>query len=78
MVDPSGLFRRMKGGVKHSAQGLQFQYEAAQIFAQKGFAIVISDFGGRQLHRIESVVPAQLANPATLILQFLPRRILIS
>ncbi|MFW9832105.1 MAG: hypothetical protein ACFFD8_10070 [Candidatus Thorarchaeota archaeon] len=78
IVDPSGLFNRMRGGVKQSAQALQLQYEAAQMFAQRGYAVIVSDFGGRQFHRIESLVPAQLATPATLVLQFLPRRILLS
>ncbi len=78
IVDPSGLFGRLRGGVKQSAEGLQFQYDAAKIFAQKGYAVIVSDFGGRQFHRIESVVPAQLAEPSTLILQFLPRKILLS
>ena len=78
LVDPSGLFGRLRGGVKQSAEGLQFQYEAAQIFAQKGYAVLISDHGGRQFHRIESVVPAQLAFHSNLILHFLPRKIFLS
>jgi hypothetical protein len=78
LIDPSGLFGRLRGGVKQSAEGLQFQYEAATIFAQKGYSVVVSDFGGRQFHRIESVVPTQLADVSTLILQFLPRKILLS
>lgn len=78
IVDPSGLFGRMRGGVKQSAQALQFQYEAAQMFAQQGYAVVVSDFGGRQFHRVESLVPTQLATPANLVLQFLPRRIIFS
>jgi len=78
IVDPSGLFGRLRGGVKQSAEGLQFQYDAAKLFAQKGFTVVVSDFGGRHFHRIESVVPAQLAQSSTLILQFLPRQILLS
>ena len=78
VVDPSGLFGRMRGGVKQSAQALKFQYEAAVLFAQMGYAVVVSDFGGREFHRVEAVVPAILAEPATLILQFLPRRIILS
>ncbi len=77
VIDPSGLFGRLRGGVKQSAEALQFQYDAAKVFAQKGYAVVVSDFGGRQFHRIESVVPAQLAEPSTMILQFLPRRIIL-
>ncbi|MFX1319276.1 MAG: hypothetical protein ACFE9D_01300 [Promethearchaeota archaeon] len=76
-IDPSSLFSRLRGGVKQSSEGLQFQYEAAMAFAQKGYSVVVSDFGGRHFHRIESVVPAQLAEPSTLILQFLPRQILL-
>jgi hypothetical protein len=78
MVDPSGLFGRQRGGVKQSAQALEFQYEAAQLFAQKGYAVLLTDFGGRQFHRIESIVPSQLANSASLVLQFLPRKIVIA
>ena len=78
LVDPSSLFGRMRGGVKHSAEGLQFQYDAAIIFAQKGYAVVVSDFGGRQFHRIETVVPTKLAEISTMILQFLPRKILLT
>lgn len=78
MIDPSGLFRRIRGGVKQSAKTLQFQYEAAALFLQLGYAVVVSDSGGRQFHRIESLVPRQLATPATLILQFLPRQIILS
>ncbi len=77
-IDPSGLFNRLRGGVKQSSEGLQFQYEAAMAFAQKGYSVVVSDFGGRHFHRMESVVPAQLAKPSTLIIQFLPRQILLS
>ena len=77
VIDPSGLFGRLRGGVKHTAEGLQFQYDAAQSFAQKGYAVLVSDFGGRQFHRIESVVPAQLEDSSTVILQFLPRRIIL-
>lgn len=77
IVDPSGLFSRLRGGVKQTAEGLQFQYDAAKIFAQKGYAVLVSDFGGRQFHRIESVVPAQLKEPSTIILQFLPQRIIL-
>jgi hypothetical protein len=77
LIDPSGLFSRLRGGVKQSSEGLQFQYEAAKIFAQKGYSVVVSDFGGRQFHRIETVVPAQLVEPSTLVLQFLPRQILL-
>ncbi len=78
MIDPSGLFRRIRGGVKQSAKALQFQYEAATLFLRLGYAVVVSDSGGRQFHRIESLVPTQLATPATLILQFLPRQIILS
>lgn len=78
LVDPSGLFGRMRGGVKQSAQALKFQYEAAVLFAKMGYAVVVSDFGGRQFHRVEAVVPTILAEPATLVLQFLPRRIILS
>ncbi len=78
VVDPSGLFGRMRGGVKQSAQTLKFQYEAAVSFAQMGYAVVVSDFGGREFHRVEAVVPTILAEPASLILQFLPRRIILS
>lgn len=78
MIDPSGLFGRMRGGVKQSAQALKFQYEAAVLFAQKGYAVVVSDFGDREFHRVEAVVPALLAKPATMILQFLPRRIILT
>lgn len=78
VIDPSGLFGRLRGGVKQSAEGLQFQYDAAKLFAQKEYSVVISDFGGRHFHRVESVVPAQLAEAATLVLQFLPRQILLS
>lgn len=78
VVDPSGLFERMRGGVKQSAQALKFQYEAAVLFAQRGYAVVVSDFGGREFHRVEAVVPSILAEPATMILQFLPRRIILS
>ncbi len=75
VVDPSGLFGRLRGGVKQTAEGLHFQYDAAKIFAQKGYAVLVSDFGGRQFHRIESVVPAQLKEFSTMVLQFLPQRI---
>ncbi len=78
IIDPSGLFGRLRGGVKQSAEGLQFQYDAARLFAQKGYSVVISDFGGRHFHRVESVVPAQLAETSTLVLQFLPRQILLA
>ena len=78
VVDPSGLFERMRGGVKQSAQALKFQYEAAVVFAQRGYAVIVSDFGGREFHRVEAVVPTILAEPATIILQFLPRRIILS
>ncbi len=78
LIDPSGLFGRLRGGVKQSAEGLQFQYEAAVTFAQKGYAVLVSDYGGRQFHRIESMIPAQLAAQSNLILQFLPRQILLS
>jgi hypothetical protein len=78
LVDPSGLFGRLRGGVKQSAEGVQFQYDAAKLFAQKGYIVVVSDFGGRHFHRIESVIPTQLLEPSTLILQFLPRQILLS
>ncbi|MFX1343433.1 MAG: hypothetical protein ACFFAL_12245 [Promethearchaeota archaeon] len=78
LVDPSALFGRMRGGVKQSAQALKFQYEAAILFAKMGYAVVVSDFGGREFHRVEAVVPTILAEPATLILQFLPRRIILS
>ena len=78
MVDPSGLFGRQRGGVKQSAEALEFQYEAARLFAQKGYAVFLTDFGGRQFHRIESIVPSQLAASADLVLQFLPRKIILS
>jgi len=78
VVDPSELFERMRGGVKQSAQALKFQYEAAVLFAQRGYAVVVSDFGGREFHRVEAVVPTILAEPATMVLQFLPRRIILS
>lgn len=78
MVDPSGLFGRQRGGVKQSAQALELQYEAAKSFAQKGYAVLVTDFGGRQFHRIESIVPSQLAYSANLVLQFLPRKIILS
>ena len=78
MVDPSGLFGRQRGGVKQSAEALEFQYDAAQLFAQKGYAVFLTDFGGRQFHRIESIVPSQLATSANLVLQFLPRKIILA
>jgi hypothetical protein len=78
LIDPSGLFGRLRGGVKQTAEGLQFQYEVAETFAQKGYTVLVSDHGGRQFHRIESVVPTRLATPSNLILQFLPRQILLS
>lgn len=78
IIDPSGLFRRMRGGVKQSAKALQFQYEAAVLFAEHGYSVVVSDSGSQQFHRMDSLVPTQLANPATLILQYLPRRIILT
>lgn len=78
MMDPSGLFGRKRGGVKQSAEALEFQYDAAQLFTQKGYAVFLTDFGGRQFHRIESIVPSQLATSASLILQFLPRKIILT
>ena len=78
VIDPSGLFERMRGGVKQSAKALQFQYEAAVLFSENGYSVVVSDSGSREFHRVDSLVPSQLANPATLILQYLPRRIILS
>ena len=78
MVDPSGLFGRQRGGVKQTAEALGFQYEAARLFTQKGYAVLLTDFGGRQFHRIESIVPSQLATSASLVLQFLPRKIILT
>lgn len=78
LVDPSGLFQRMTGGAKKSASALQFQYEAAQLFTQQGFAVLVADAGGREFHRIESLVPVQLAKPASIILQYLPRRVILT
>jgi hypothetical protein len=78
VIDPAGLFGRMRGGVKQSAKALQFQYEAAVLFAEQGYSVVVSDSGSRQFHRVDSLVPTQLAVPATLILQYLPRRIILA
>lgn len=77
-IDPSGLFGRMRGGVKQSAKALQFQYEAAVSFSEIGYSVVVSDSGSREFHRVDSLVPSQLAGPATLILQYLPRRIILT
>lgn len=78
LIDPSGLFGRLRGGVKKSASSIQFQYEVAGLFAQRGFAVVVSDSGGREFHRVDALVPRLLAEPATLIMQYLPRRLVLA
>ncbi len=78
LVNPSKLFGRLRGSVKQAASTLQFQYEIIEVLASEGYAIVVTDAGGREYHRTESLVPAQLAQPSKLILQFLPQRIQIS
>ena len=77
LVDPSGLFGRLIGSVKQAASAVKYQYEVAELFAERGFAVILTDSGGREYHRIETVVPAQLTQAASLLLQFLPRRIII-
>ncbi len=74
LIDPSGLFGRQIGSVKQAASALTFQYEAAQMFAQHGYAVVIADAGGREFHRTEALVPASLGKISSLVLQFLPGR----
>lgn len=78
LIDPSGLFDRIIGSVKQAASVLQLQYEAAQLFAEQGYAVIVSDVGSRSFHRAESFVPAQLVDASTLILRFLPGRVLIN
>ncbi|MFX1562209.1 MAG: hypothetical protein ACFFDP_02750, partial [Promethearchaeota archaeon] len=77
LVDPSGLFDRIIRSVKQASSVLQLQYEAAQLFAEQGYAVIVSDVGSRSLHHTEAFVPAQLANASTQILRFLPGRIII-
>lgn len=77
LVDPSGLFDRIIRSVKQAASVLQLQYEAAQLLAEQGYAVIVSDVGSRSLHHTESFVPAQLANASTFILKFLPGHIII-
>lgn len=76
-VDPSTLLGRLVRRVKEAAVALRLQYEIAQLLAAKGYAVVVADAGGRELHRAECLVPRQLALSSTLLLQFLPHRILI-
>ncbi|MFX1563154.1 MAG: hypothetical protein ACFFDP_07590 [Promethearchaeota archaeon] len=78
LIDPSGLFSRIKRGVKQASSVLQMQYEAAQLLAEQGYAVVLCDAGDRSFHRVGLLVPAQLTKVSTLILQFLPGRILIN
>ncbi len=78
LVNPSKLFSRLKGSVKQAASTLQFQYEIAEVLASEGNAVIVTDVGGRQFHRAEALVPAQLAKFSKLILQFLPQQILLS
>jgi hypothetical protein len=74
LIDPSGLFGRLIGSVKQAASALKFQYEAAQLLAHHGYAVVVADAGGREFHRTEALVPTLLANASSLVLQFLPGR----
>jgi hypothetical protein len=78
LIDPSGLFGRIIGSVKQASSVLQMQYEAAKIFAEQGYAVIFSDVGSRSYHRTESLVPAQLSDASTLILQFLPSHVFIN
>jgi len=77
LLDPSVLLGRQIGSVKQAAAALRLQYEAAQLLAQRGYAVVISDSGSHDPHRVECMVPSQLAEASTLILRFLPRRIIV-
>ncbi len=78
LVNPSKLFGRLRGSVKQAASTLQFQYEIVEVLASEGYAVVVTDAGGREYHRAECLVPAQLAQSSKLVLQFLPQRILIT
>ena len=77
LVDPSALLGRVVRRVKEAATALRLQYEIAQLLAARGYAVVVADAGGRELHRAECLVPDQLARSSTLLLQFLPGRVLI-
>jgi hypothetical protein len=76
-VDPSTLLARLVSRVKEAAAALQLQYEIAQALAAKGYAVVLADGGGRELHRAECLVPSRLARSSTLLVQFLPRRVCV-
>jgi hypothetical protein len=76
-VDPSTLLGRLVSRVKEAATALRLQYEIAQVLAAKGYAVVVADAGGRELHRAECLVPGQLAQSSSLLLQFLPDKVLI-
>jgi len=77
IVDPSTLLSRVVSRVKEAATALRLQYEIAQVLAAKGYAVVVADAGGRELHRAECLVPGQLAQSSSLLLQFLPDRVFI-
>jgi hypothetical protein len=76
-VDPSTLLGRVVSRVKEAAAALRVQYEIAQALAAQGYAVVVADAGSREFHRAECLVPTQLAQSSTLILQFLPHRVLM-
>jgi len=76
-VDPSTLLGRLVSRVKEAATALRLQYEIAQVLAAKGYAVVVADAGSRELHRTECLVPGQLAQASSLLLRFLPHRVLI-
>lgn len=77
LLDPTALLGRQIGSVKQAAAALQLQYEAAHLLAQRGYAVVVTDSGSRDPHRAECLVPSQLSKNSTLILRFLPRRIIV-
>jgi len=78
LIDPSGLFTRIMRSVKQASSVLQLQYEAAQLLSEHGYAVIFCDAGDRSFHRVGLLVPAQLTKVSTLVLQFLPGRIIIS